>query len=150
MGIRGVTGGLGCPSRVWNLENPGLSPVPGASKLARLREGRPITIRRLIVAAGALIPATSGCSQEGGGDGETEPGGSAACDDPEPLTHPVTGDLTGFVRCSDGFIHREQAIPVARPEAGAMSTCETGSSSDACLTAADCIVGSPGDIPVIA
>ena len=73
-------------------------------------------------------------------DGSTQAGDST-CLDPKPLTHPVTGDLTGFVRCADGFIHRETAVPVALPEAGEMSTCEWGTGP--CQTAADCTEGSP-------
>ncbi|MGB1700217.1 MAG: hypothetical protein ACPHRO_09705, partial [Nannocystaceae bacterium] len=42
-------------------------------------------------------------------------GGSAACEDPEPLTHPLIGIVTGFVRCADGFIHRAEPMITVIP-----------------------------------
>jgi hypothetical protein len=75
-----------------------------------------------------------GASSAEAGDGSGGDG-SAQCEDPEPMTHPVTGEATGYVRCADGFIHRAGAIDTvitATPE-----PCES-SSSNACSTHDEC------------
>jgi hypothetical protein len=78
-----------------------------------------------------------GCTVDGGGD----VGGSAACESPEPLTSPATGMPTGFVRCSDGFIHRDEVVAIPEVQTPPNSSC--GWDSDHCMTDADCNGGSP-------
>lgn len=106
------------------------------------------SIRRSLILVALLLTA-SGCAArdvEGADSAEADAGESAdaadastACEDPEPLTHPVTGDLTGFVRCADGFIHREQAVDTVIP--AVPEPCGS-STDDACATHEDC-TGAP-------
>ena len=93
---------------------------------------------------GATASTSSGEQGSGSGDGDGEVGGSAACENPEPLTSPATGMPTGFVRCSDGFIHREEAVGIPWAETPSNPSCVLG--ADDCVTDADCNGGSPGGL----
>ena len=85
---------------------------------------------------GATASTSSGEQGSGSGDGDGEVGGSAACENPEPLTSPATGMPTGFVRCSDGFIHREEVVAIPWAETPQDHSCADGYGE--CGTDADC------------
>lgn len=58
------------------------------------------------------------------------------CEDPVAITQP-DGAASGFVRCADGFVHRQAAVECTMPAAPA-SCASDGSGTDTCTTSADC------------
>lgn len=60
------------------------------------------------------------------------------CEDPEPILQEGTDVPTGFERCSDGFVHRVEAVTCEVPTP--VDTCEAkpGHPGSTCQTAADC------------
>ncbi|TPV95254.1 MAG: hypothetical protein B7733_10890 [Myxococcales bacterium FL481] len=79
-----------------------------------------------------------GVSPTGTGDGEPEPGDPAfACDDPEDVLQLGSGEPSGFVRCSDGLIHRAEAVPVDMPTFHT-SPCVDPGQDPGCLSDDDC------------
>jgi hypothetical protein len=82
-----------------------------------------------------------GESASGSAEGESADTGVVPplleCDDPQPILQPDSDVPTGFVQCSDGFIHREEAVTCEAPTP--MDTCTPDpNSNDTCETAADC------------
>jgi hypothetical protein len=79
----------------------------------------------------------SGASESGSADTGVVPP-DVDCDDPEPILQDGTDVPTGFVRCSDGFVHRVEAVTCEVPTA--IDTCEAkpGHPGSTCQTAADC------------
>jgi hypothetical protein len=67
--------------------------------------------------------------------GELPPG--VECDDPQPILQRDSDMPSGFVQCSDGFIHRVEAVTCEAPTP--MNTCVPDPTLPApCETAADC------------
>jgi hypothetical protein len=82
----------------------------------------------------------SGSSESGTAEASSgESGGSPvdlACDDPQPLLQFDGVTPSGFVVCSDGFVHREEAAACLVPEAGTCDECDTDCSE---LTLGRCV-----------
>lgn len=85
----------------------------------------------------------SSADESGSSDGSSSDGGSAEsgppeldCEDPEPILQPGTDLPTGFERCSDGFVHRVEAVTCAQPTPA--DTCVEADEFSDCETAADC------------
>lgn len=76
--------------------------------------------------SGAEASASSGSEGESSESGSSESGGiEVACDDPQPLLQFDGVTPSGFVVCSDGFVHRETADLCLVPETGTCDECES-------------------------
>jgi len=83
-------------------------------------------------AGGASGPVGGSSSGGQAGSTATEIGeeGSSRCIDPEPIFQAGTSEPSGFVRCRDGFIHREAPVTCLDPTG--VSDCDAVSCSSDC------------------
>ena len=75
---------------------------------------------------------TSADGTEGTGGGST----NVECDAPFPTVQIDGASLSGFEICSDGFVHRAEAVPCFVPEPPPL--CESLSGNGSCATSAEC------------
>jgi hypothetical protein len=87
----------------------------------------------------ALTPLASGC---GLSSGAGNPGSPVTCDDPQPY---LTATDSGYERCSNGIVHRREALSCGAPTATAcMNSADAGGAGGGgaapggCTTNADC------------
>ena len=80
---------------------------------------------------------------DGDGDGNTEtetgePPEPYVCEGAQAILQAGTELPSGFVRCSDGFVHRTEALEAADPQGADSPECADGTQGG-CSTAADCV-----------
>lgn len=79
--------------------------------------------------AAALLWALGGCAGIASIDGGAPDAGktSIACADAEPILQAGTSSESGFVRCDDGFVHRERAVQCLEPQGVGDDDCRDAS-----------------------
>lgn len=95
--------------------------------------------------------ADSGDGEDGDGEGEGDDGEGEdgppppeyECENPEPIMQAGTETPSGFVRCEDGFVHREEAVSCVAPQGTDSEWCADGMGGG-CATADDCNEGAHG------
>ncbi|MEE9384357.1 MAG: hypothetical protein V3V08_13215 [Nannocystaceae bacterium] len=81
-----------------------------------------------------------GSSGEGGSSAAGSDGGEPSgfdCLDPQPVLQTGTGEPSGFVRCSDGIVHRVEVVPSTDPTSHD-SPCVDPGEAPGCLANSDC------------
>jgi hypothetical protein len=92
--------------------------------------------------ASASAEASSSGPETTATDSESETGESETgslpfeCEDPQPIMQANTDTPSGWVRCADGFVHREEAVACLAPQIEDDPLC--ADQGGLCATAADC------------
>jgi hypothetical protein len=72
------------------------------------------------------------------GDGDGDPPPPYGCEDPQPIMQAGTDVPSGFVSCTDGFVHRVEQVECVDPQGADAEACAMDEFG-ACQTAADCV-----------
>lgn len=86
--------------------------------------------------AEASASADGESESESADSGELPP--DLECEDPQPILQTDSDVPTGFVQCSDGFVHRVEAATCVAPTPSDTCTPDPTNAGSPCETAADC------------